>query len=274
MSSTNTPSLHPGSALHISPALLGNVIRKTGTPDFVQAISDLVSESIEIDSVYLDRSRPDKRHPGAYVTDWFGSAASDYKLACEVAERYYEVYCAHDAARISCFRQFGMQVGLRDIAGIPRSRFREEMYDAPRTAHECALVHGTRTAYYFLGLSRTQGRPAFALADMAVLRQMGEFLAPLFELHASAGPARRTTTASVDGTAIEHFDRRIGSRDIRLSQREYQICRSLLSGRTVPETAHSLELRLSTAESYVHRAFAKLGIRTKWELLQWAHTPD
>ncbi|WP_060221394.1 helix-turn-helix transcriptional regulator [Burkholderia cepacia] len=260
--------------MQISPALLGNVIRKTGTPDFIQAISDLVSESVENNGVFLDRSRPDKKQPGGYVTEWFGCVASDYKLACEVSERYYDVYCVQDAARISCFSTFGTLVGVRDIPALPPSPFREEMYDLPRTAHECVLIHGTKAAHYFLALSRAQGQPAFTLADMAVLRKMGEFLAPLFELHVGASPARRTTTVGAPGSAIEQFDRRIGSRDIRLSQREYQICRSLLSGQTIRETAHALELRLSTAESYVERAFSKLGIRTKWELLQWAHTPD
>lgn len=274
MFSTVPPSLPLASALHLSSTALGNVIRKAGTPDFVQAASDLISESIESDSVYFDRSRPDGRHPHGYVTDWFGSAGNDYKLICAVAERYYEAYSTQDALRISCFGQLGTQVSLRDVAAIPPSRFRREMFDRPRTAHECTLVHGTRTAHYFLGLNRVEGQPAFTLAEMTTLRQMGEFLAPLFELHAGAGAARRTTATRVQGTAIEQFDRRVGAQAIRLSQREYQICRALLSGRTIPETAHALELRLSTAESYVQRAFAKLGIRTKWELLQWAHAPD
>jgi DNA-binding CsgD family transcriptional regulator len=39
----------------------------------------------------------------------------------------------------------------------------------------------------------------------------------------------------------------------------------------VPEAATRLELRVSTAESYVKRAFAKLGLRTKGELFAWAH---
>lgn len=103
---------------------------------------------------------------------------------------------------------------------------------------------------------------------------MGEFLLPLFELHASMSAARRTARVGADVTALAKFDRRIDLRNIRLSRREYQTCKCLLDGHTVPEVATALELRLSTAESYVKRAFEKLGVRTKWELLQWAHSAD
>lgn len=57
---------------------------------------------------------------------------------------------------------------------------------------------------------------------------------------------------------------------MRLSRREQEICKLLLSGRSVPEAAALLDIRHSTAETYVKRAFAKLGVRTRGELFDWA----
>ena len=56
---------------------------------------------------------------------------------------------------------------------------------------------------------------------------------------------------------------------MKLSKREYETCKHLLSGKTVPETAEILGVRVASAESYVKRAFAKLGVRTKRRLAAW-----
>jgi DNA-binding CsgD family transcriptional regulator len=58
---------------------------------------------------------------------------------------------------------------------------------------------------------------------------------------------------------------------VKLSKREYEICAHLITGKTVPEAAEILGVRTATAESYVKRAFAKLGVRTKRELIGWGH---
>ncbi|WP_258401930.1 helix-turn-helix transcriptional regulator, partial [Burkholderia multivorans] len=65
------------------------------------------------------------------------------------------------------------------------------------------------------------------------------------------------------------FDARIAADGVKLSKREYETCKHLLSGKTVPETAEILGVRVASAESYVKRAFAKLGVRTKRELVAW-----
>jgi LuxR family transcriptional regulator, activator of tox operons len=68
------------------------------------------------------------------------------------------------------------------------------------------------------------------------------------------------------------LDARIASEGVRLSKREYESesCRHLIVGRTVPETAEILGVRQTSAESYVQRAFARLGVRTRRELALWA----
>ena len=68
---------------------------------------------------------------------------------------------------------------------------------------------------------------------------------------------------------LAQFDARIAADGVKLSKREYETCKHLLSGKTVPETAEILGVRVASAESYVKRAFAKLGVRTKRELAAW-----
>ncbi|WP_236002077.1 response regulator transcription factor [Paraburkholderia elongata] len=62
----------------------------------------------------------------------------------------------------------------------------------------------------------------------------------------------------------------MSKQNVQLSRREYEICKLLLNGRTIPDAAAHLDVKLSTAESYVKRAFAKLSVRTRRELFDWA----
>lgn len=53
-----------------------------------------------------------------------------------------------------------------------------------------------------------------------------------------------------------------------LTAREAAVCGALLRGRTSPEIARSLGVRLSTVHTYRKRAYAKLGVGTLPELFQ------
>lgn len=111
---------------------------------------------------------------------------------------------------------------------------------------------------------------AFTTKELFYFRQMAEMLFPLFELHARTSAIRRTATVPFSLTPNAGFDERLSTHNVQLSRREYEICKLLLSGRTIPDAASQRDVRLSTAESYVKRAFAKLSVRTKRELFEWA----
>jgi DNA-binding CsgD family transcriptional regulator len=59
-----------------------------------------------------------------------------------------------------------------------------------------------------------------------------------------------------------------------LSSRETEVCVGLLAGRTAPELAEQLNLRVNTVESYLKRAAIKMGIGGRRSLIRWMHSMD
>ncbi len=261
-------------SLSISPRALGDLVARVGTPDFVRSLGQFVTGDIQADAIHLERVRPDARNPSGYATEWIGSTGDEHAFICEIMDRYYAAYCDRDPLFVSIRGATGTLLVQRDVGALADDGFKKEIFVPARIAQECVISHGTRNERYSLGLARSEGRAAFTLRELALLRQMSEFLFPLCEMHARSASARRISTPRREGTPISRFEERIAREEIRLSRREGEICRCLLSGKTIPESAQMLELKLSTAESYVKRAFAKLKVRTKWELLQWAHSYD
>jgi DNA-binding CsgD family transcriptional regulator len=133
------------------------------------------------------------------------------------------------------------------------------------------LTKGSRHVQYSLSLVRRDDQSQFSLAELNHLRHLGDFLFPLLELHVSTAAVKRTANAMPETNPLVLFDARIARDGVHLSKREYESCRHLIAGRTVPETAALLGVRQTSTESYVQRAFAKLGVRTKRELALWAH---
>jgi len=70
------------------------------------------------------------------------------------------------------------------------------------------------------------------------------------------------------------FAARLRQSGLKLSNREMQVCVGLLAGRTAPELAGQLKLKVHTVESYLKRAAIKMGISGRHSLLRWMYSPD
>ncbi len=55
---------------------------------------------------------------------------------------------------------------------------------------------------------------------------------------------------------------------------DQQVCVGLLAGRTAPELAEQLALKVNTIESYLKRAAIKLGISGRHSLLRWMYSTE
>ncbi|AKM02446.1 helix-turn-helix transcriptional regulator [Burkholderia pyrrocinia] len=271
--------LHPDPAAQghylvgVRPDTLGAAIRAVGTPGFVGAITAFVNDSIAADAVHLERWRADTGSASGHVVDWLGSGSLRLPAdTLRVMDVYYQDYCHVDPLFAPLRGKAGTLLVQRHIDGLANGDFRRRIFDEPGIAQECVLVHGNAHVQYALGLARTGAQSAFTTDELFHFRQMVDLLFPMFELHARTCAARRV--ASVSPNALSQagqagFDARLERQHVQLSRREHEICRLMLCGRSVPEAAQQLDVKLSTAESYVKRAFAKLGVRTRRELFDW-----
>jgi LuxR family transcriptional regulator, activator of tox operons len=273
MQITVPPHVADSSNFPLSFKTLGQVIEAVGTPDFVRRLTVLLNEVVPLNVVHIERSRVDSSMPTGYRCEWIGSSGVDMDTGAisEVMTLYYDRFYESDPLFAGIRGKIGTMLVVRDIGAIPPGEFRQRLFDEALIAHECVLARGTRHSQHSIALERALNAPPFSLAEMNRFRNVSDFLFPLLELHASTSAARRVAHPTSYLHPIAQFDARLAADAVSLSKREYEICAHLITGKTVPEAAEILGVRAATAETYVKRAFTKLGVRTKRELVAWGH---
>ncbi|NLP63158.1 response regulator transcription factor [Paraburkholderia sacchari] len=251
---------------------MGEVVQAVGQPHFVHRLTLFLNDLVPLDFVHVERSRLDSRSPLGYRCEWLGSGAVNeaQSVVDDVMALYYERFQAADPLFAGIRTTVGTHLVVRDMSQVPAGEFRERIFESREIAHECVLTKSAPRTQCSLAIVRRDRLPPFSLADLNYLRHLGELLFPLVELHASTAAIKRTANAVTDTDPLVLFDARIERDGIRLSKREYETCRHLIRGHTVPEIAELLGVLQTSAKSYVQRAFAKLGVRTRRELAQWA----
>ncbi|CRM76750.1 MULTISPECIES: response regulator transcription factor [Pseudomonas] len=146
-----------------------------------------------------------------------------------------------------------------------------------------AQLHLTRRkddVRYVLSVYRSHQSETFSAQERSMLQDFSTLLLPMVENHISAiqpcPPG--STPQEPQNQGIETLRRRIQERLVQsgltLSNRELEVCVGLLAGRTAPELAEQLALKVNTIESYLKRAAIKLGISGRHSLLRWMYATE
>lgn len=144
-----------------------------------------------------------------------------------------------------------------------------------------AQLHLTRRkddVRYVLSVYRSRPSDSFSPQERSLLQDFSTLLLPMVEKHIAAIHPCRLDSDPVmpQNQGIETLRRRIEERLVQsgltLSNRELEVCLGLLAGRTAPELAEQLALKVNTIESYLKRAAIKLGISGRHSLLRWLYS--
>ena len=146
-----------------------------------------------------------------------------------------------------------------------------------------AQLHLTRRkddVRYVLSVYRSHPSESFSAQERSMLQDFSTMLLPMVEKHITAiQPCRQDKGPPVPhNQGIDTLRRRIQERLVQaglsLSKRELEVCVGLLAGRTAPELAEQMALKVNTIESYLKRAAIKLGISGRHSLLRWMYATD
>ena len=149
-----------------------------------------------------------------------------------------------------------------------------------RPAAQLHLTRHKDDVRYVLSVYRSHQSANFSAQERSMLQDFSTLLLPMVEKHIAAIQPCRLDN---DGTApqnqgLETLRRRIEERLVQsgltLSKRELEVCVGLLAGRTAPELAEQLALKVNTIESYLKRASIKLGISGRHSLLRWMYSTE
>lgn len=110
----------------------------------------------------------------------------------------------------------------------------------------------------------------FSAWERSRLEDISPLLLPMLDKHIDA---LQPNTHEHNGPERlqQRFIERLNQSGLALSERECQVCLGLLAGRTAPEQAERLMLKVNTVESYLRRAAIKLGISGRHALMRWMY---
>jgi DNA-binding CsgD family transcriptional regulator len=152
--------------------------------------------------------------------------------------------------------------------------------DEAQPAAQLHLTHHKDDMRYVLSVYRSHQSDSFSPQERSLLQDFSTLLLPMVEKHITAIQPCRQDSAPLpaQNQGIETLRRRIEERLVQsgltLSNRELEVCVGLLAGRTAPELAEQLALKVNTIESYLKRAAIKLGISGRHSLLRWMYAVE
>lgn len=134
--------------------------------------------------------------------------------------------------------------------------YRSHLFAFPDLIDKVSFNIAAKERAYYLNLYRGPQRGPFTTANLNCLNSIAPLLTSLLRRHYSTYPARPEQLSSHEATALTP-----------LSERERQLCLCLLRGHTLKTAAAKLDIAFSTTETYRKRAYAKLGIASKADLV-------
>lgn len=253
---------------------LAPVVEGVGTPRFVTALSQFVRRFADFDSLHVLRLIPTDCTPRGHRAEWIGSHVANTEQAQQrdIMRLYLRRFAGRDPVMTRVPPPDAVEVIQRSADNTTDHELREAIFEPRQFREECVLLRTVFGAHYSISLSRSRRMPAFSLNEMARVRLLGDVLLPLAALHArqsidAARPSDHPAGAP-DLLAI-----RLDELGVMLSERERAVCSAVVRGDTYAAIGHAMGIKKSTAETYVKRAFVKLGVSSRRDLLAWLHGP-
>lgn len=236
---------------HLFPHI-GKVIASTGSRHFPRMLHDLILTQLAVDATHIRQMRVEPLGRA--------SSRSEREPLKEPALLAETVFSEHSAA-------------AHHLQNPPAA-----------TSADASQLHLTRRKdgyRYVISVYRNDESQRFSAQERSLLQDISPVLLPMVEKHINAlqptTPDPQTTSEAAEGNGLEtlrlRFDERLEQLGLSLSNRETEVCVGLLAGRTAPELAEQLALKVNTVESYLKRAAIKLGISGRHSLMRWMYSP-
>ena len=150
---------------------------------------------------------------------------------------------------------------------IRDAEFRDAIYRRKRIK-ERVLICGRRgDASFGLSILRSESHGPFGAPDLQRLTSASEILMSLLRKHAALRREEPNVAASL--RSVDMIEAVLADATPRLSKRELQVCARLLGGLAASAIARDLGIGDESVATYRKRAYHRLGITSKHELMLW-----
>lgn len=259
----STPDL-PLSHVAFVTDTLGDIAQAIGTPQFMRAVYDTLVRYVDFDAVHLDYERC--AASGRRSVGWIGSFGREPELVAQVMCHYYRSYASEDVTYAAIDSDSDMQL-LQVSSQRVASELRHLFFDAGDIHDECVISGVTGGTRYAISIARSRRLPPFSLKELSLLKQLSQVVLPMASAH-----KRLLGAVCADDTPRDEFDLDLVAQWLpelqeRLTAREMHVCASFIQGMTSAAIAQAMGLKTSTVDTYAKRAFAKLGVDSRRQLM-------
>lgn len=153
------------------------------------------------------------------------------------------------------------------VADMPDPDLRETVYRR-RSIRERVMICGTRGRTAFgLSILRSDGQGPFTGRELKRLRSRSDLLLSIVAKHADM--TFDAGLSAGDLTSLERIEARVGTSPAKLPRREAEVCARILYGLSTTGIALDVGIGSESVVTYRKRAYDRLGIATRRELLLW-----
>ncbi|NVZ67536.1 LuxR family transcriptional regulator [Pseudomonas costantinii] len=258
--------------------LIGKVIASTGSRNFSRLLHDLVLTKVPVDATHITHIRV-KGAEGAYTeSNGLGAEILSPERMSSLIELDQQKTPALPPAPLMSERALVQR--MADFSSPVNTGVKQG--SAPITFSSQLHLKSRKKEYFYIISFYRAHVDNFSTQEQIILKDFSLLLLALVEKHINAiNPqgmldkniaAERLVPQNRDIDSLhQRFEARLLQSGLRLSNREKEICTGLLAGRTAPELAEALALKVNTVESYLKRAVIKMGISGRHSLIRWMH---
>lgn len=237
-------------------AILANCVATLGNEAFGDHLTALLRRGLGVGQCILFA------YTGGDVMTYLLVENSRYpKVAGRLARLYAGGLFRQDPnyPRLRQLLQAGDGQGDAELITMPEDMspaYRSHLFAFPDLADKASVVIPAPDVIYYLNLYRDLARGPFSRQDLDGLRNLTPLIASLVRRHYRQARPAALPARHEDAEALQ-----------ALSRRERELSLLLLHGHTLKTAAAELDIALSTAETFRKRAYAKLGVHSKTDLL-------
>ncbi|CAD5201928.1 helix-turn-helix transcriptional regulator [Pseudomonas sp. FEN] len=251
---------------------IGKVIANTGNRNFPRALHELIVAQLPVDATHITELQLDATNATQSITSSIGGVG-------------ISPICI-DTLRNASSLKHPLLPG--DEGSCPQPQTELACCQRASTSHSSPnhlhLICRTKSRCYALSVYRSNPSQGFSTQECAFLQEFSCLLLPMIGEHIEAMlpiPVHQeaySITQELENGGMDalrqRFVERLEMSGLNLSSRETEVCVGLLAGRTAPELAEQLALRVNTVESYLKRASIKMGIGGRRSLIRWMHSAE
>ncbi|MBE0586538.1 MAG: helix-turn-helix transcriptional regulator [Hydrogenophaga sp.] len=243
---------------------LHHVVDGIGSVVFWPRLIEFLSGSVGVEHCVVWQLSNEQMHKVG-AASWNGADQAQRRLLQYAEPRFWRRDPALAMARQHGNPDESIMVRM-DPRHVTDTLIRETLYGEDHVCERIVLCKHRPGTTFGLSVVRCEEQGPFSEHQVDVLGSVSETLLSVLGKHAQI-VADRNSYNPVSDLNLHEIERSLRQSSPRLSNREAQVCARLICGRQMAAIAAELAVGTETVETYRKRAYERLGVSSKQELL-------